>query len=236
VTHRQAAKIALRDYAKRAGIQIPKGFNLSDTYGSSARELCKRVQRKNRIKQTGDLTPKTLLVIGKDLPGTMPERATWCMRIVEGPLETWGNNRGPYVEEIQKLGSQLAPGAWPWCAATTSWAYRCAGWKSWAAFCKGMNEAFVPDWVAAAEQKKYGMSIIGWRSSRQGDAITYQFDEDKQQDHIGLLLGRPNLVSGECRAIEGNTSSGEYGSQADGSGLWTRTRNAKPPQIIIRIT
>ena len=99
-----------------------------------------------------------------------------------------------------------------------------------------MNEAFVPDWVAAAEQKKYGMSIISWRSSRQGDAITYQFDDDKQQDHIGLLLGRPNLVSGECRSIEGNTSSGEYGSQADGSGLWTRTRNAKPPQIIIRIS
>jgi hypothetical protein len=99
-----------------------------------------------------------------------------------------------------------------------------------------MNEAFVPDWVAAAEQKKYGMSIISWRSSRQGDAITYQFDEDKQQDHIGLLLGRPNLVTGDVVAIEGNASSSDFGSQSDGSGLWRRNRNAKPPQIIIRIT
>lgn len=236
MTHRQAAKIGLRDYAKQAGIPIPKGFNLSDTYGSAARELCKRVQKKNRIKQSGDLTPKTLLVIGKHLPGTLAERATWCMRIVEGPLEVWGNNRGPYIEEIQKLGTQLAPGAWPWCAATTSWAYRCAGWKSWAAFCKGMNEAYVPDWVAAAKQKKYGMSIISWRSSRQGDAITYQFDDDKQQDHIGLLLGKPNLITGDVIAIEGNASSSDYWSQSDGSGLWRRNRNAKPPQILIRIS
>jgi hypothetical protein len=236
VTHRQAAKIALRDYAKQAGIPIPNGFNTSDTYGSSARELCKRVQRKNRIKQTGDLTPKTILVIGKYLPGQLGERAAWAMRIVEGPLEVWGNNRGPYVEEIQKLGTQLSSGAWPWCAATTSWAYRCAGWKSWAAFCKGMNEAYVPDWVAAAQAKRYGMSIIGWRSSKTGDAITYQFDDDREQDHIGLLIARPNLATGVCRSIEGNTSSGEYGSQSDGSGLWTRTRNAKPPQIMIRIT
>jgi hypothetical protein len=99
-----------------------------------------------------------------------------------------------------------------------------------------MNEAFVPDWVAAAEQKRYGMSIVSWRSSRTGDAITYQFDEDKQQDHIGLLVTRPNLVTGACISIEGNTSSSEYGSQADGSGLWRRNRNAKPPQILIRIT
>ena len=101
MTHRQAAKIALRDYAKQAGIPIPNGFNVSDTYGASARELCKRVQRKNRIKQTGDLTPKTILVIGKYLPGGLGERAAWAMRIIEGPLEVWGNNRGPYVEEIQ---------------------------------------------------------------------------------------------------------------------------------------
>jgi hypothetical protein len=99
-----------------------------------------------------------------------------------------------------------------------------------------MNEAYVPDLVAAAEAKRYGMSIIGWRSSRTGDAITYQFDDDREQDHIGLLVARPNLATGACRSIEGNTSSGEYGSQSDGSGLWTRNRNAKPPQILIRIT
>lgn len=236
MTHRQAGKIALRDYAKQAGIQIPKGFNLTDSYGTAARELCKRVQRKHRIKQSGDLTPKTLLVIGKYLPGTLQHRAVWCMKIVEGPLETQGNNLGPYVQEIQQIGSQLAPGAWPWCAATTSWAYRCAGWKSWAAFCRSMNEAYVPDWVEAARQKRFGMSIVSWRFSRTGDVITFQFDADPEQDHTGLILARPSLVSGIAHTIEGNTSSSEYGSQADGGGLWRRTRDARPPQILIRIS
>ena len=161
-------------------------------------------------------------------------RAQWCMRIVEGPLETLGNNRGPYVAEIQKLGSEYAPGPWPWCAAATSWAYRCAGWKSWTAFCRGTEEAYVPAWVAAAKAGKYGMSVVSWRYARAGYPIAYRFS-GSVPGHIGLLLARPNLLTGACRTVEANTSSGLGGSQDDGDGLWRRTRNAKPPQTIIRI-
>lgn len=236
MTHRQAAKRAMKAYAERVGIQIPKGFTLADSYGSAARELCKRIQKKNRIQQSGNLTPRTLLVIGADLPGSMPERATWCMRIVEGPLEVWGNNRGPYVEEIQKLGSQLAPGDWPWCAATVSWALRCAGWKHWKAFVKNESEAWAPAWVDAAKAGKYGMSIVNWRTAKNGDAIAFQFDADPQHDHIGFILSRPNQVTSEATTIEGNTSSSDFGSQSDGSGLWRRKRTTKPPHTIIRFS
>jgi len=235
MTHRQAAKIALAGYAKVAGIPIPLGFNTADTFGTAARTLTRRVQRKHRLPSTGDLTPKTLLIIGKFLPGALGKRATWCMRIVEGPLETLGNNLGPYVAEIQTLGSQYAAGPWPWCAAATSWAYRCAGWKSWTAFTKGTEEAWVPAWVKAAEEGKYGMSVVSWRSSRIGDPIAFRFS-GPVPGHIGLLLGRPNLLTGNCLTVEANTSSGTSGSQADGDGLWRRSRNAKPPQTIIRIT
>jgi hypothetical protein len=99
-----------------------------------------------------------------------------------------------------------------------------------------MNEAYVPDWVEAARQKRFGMSIVSWRFSRTGDVITFQFDADPVQDHTGLILARPSLVSGIAHTIEGNTSSSDYGSQADGGGLWRRTRDARPPQILIRIS
>lgn len=232
---RSAFKRALVAYATRNKIKIPAGLNFEDTYGSSARSLCAQIQKRHKIKANGDITPKTLLIIGKDLPGGLTDRAVFCMRLVEGPLEVWGINDGPFVREIQKLGSELGSGTWPWCAASVSWALRCAGWSSWAAFVKNRSEAYVPDWVSAAQQNRYGLSVVPWYSSRSGDLITYQFDSDKEQDHIGFVLSRPSIVTGECRAIEGNTSSGSVGSQADGSGLWTRSRNAKPPQIILRV-
>ena len=235
MTHRQASKFALAGYAKVAGIAIPPGFNTADTFGSAARTLARRIQRKNRLPQSGDMTPRTLLVVGRYLPGGLGVRAQRCMRIVEGPLETLGNNIGPYVQEIQAMGAQFASGPWPWCAAATSWAYRCAGWTSWAAFCKGTEEAYVPAWVAAAKTGAYGMGVVGWRFGRVGDPIAYQFDADPELDHIGLLIARPNLLTGACLTVEGNTGPGDAGSQSDGDGLWRRSRNAKPPQIIIRI-
>ena len=234
MTHRQAAKHALKRYAEAHKIQIPPGFNMADSYGGPARELCKRVQRKNRIKMTGDISPETLVKIGPYLPGTMPQRATWAMRIVEGPLEVFGNNIGPYVQQIQRLGSELAEGDWPWCAATVSWALRSAGWQHWRAFVKGEAEAWVPAWVDAARAGKYGMSIAPWYTARNGDAIAFQFDDDAHHDHIGFVLARPSLTSGIAPTIEGNTSRTNVGSQADGAGLWRRQREAKPPHIIIR--
>ena len=235
MTHRQAGKIALLGYAKQNGIKIPAGFNTKDSFGGAARTLTRLVQRKNRIPQTGALTPRTLLVIGRYLPGGLGVRASWAMRIVEGPLETLGNNLGPYVAEIQLLGSQYAAGAWPWCAAATSWAYRCAGWTSWTAFVRGTEEAYVPAWVAAAEQGRYGMRVVPWRRGRVGDPIAYQFDNDPEADHIGLLIARPNLITGSCRTVEGNTGPGIAGSQSDGDGLWRRVRDARPPQVLIRV-
>ena len=223
-------------YAKQAGVKIPERINYSETYGTPARELTKRIQARNKIKTDGNITPETILVVGRYLPGTLQQRAATCMELVVGPLEVWGNNLGPYVQQIQRLGSDLAPGAWPWCAATTSWAYRCAGWKSWAAFCKSHHEAWVPAWVDAARQGRYGMSIVGARSARRGDAICFDWQADQTHDHIGLIRARPNLATLNVASVEANTSPGTVGSQDDGGGLWLRTRNAAAPQILIRIT
>lgn len=233
---RGAYKRACVAYAKQAGITIPKGINFRDTYGAPARTLTKRIQTRNKITPDGNITPETLLVVGRYLPGPLAFRAATCMELVVGPLEVWGNNRGPYVQQIQRLGSELAPGAWPWCAATTSWAYRCAGWKSWAAFVKTHHEAWVPDWVRAARDKRYGMSLITPRFARRGDAICFDWQGDGTHDHIGLIRRRPNMATLNVLTVEGNTSPGSSGSQDDGGGMWLRTRNAAKPQLLIRIT
>ncbi len=233
---RGSYKRACVEYAKENAVKIPKGINYQDSYGGPARELTKRIQARNKIKPNGDISPETLLIVGRYLPGPLAWRAAACMELVVGPLEVWGNNRGPYVEQIQRLGSELSPGAWPWCAATTSWAYRSAGWKSWAAFVKSHHEAWVPDWVRAAREKRFGMSIVGARGARRGDAICFDWQADQTHDHIGLIRSRPNPVTLNVRTVEGNTSPGTEGSQDDGGGLWLRTRNAASPQVLIRIS
>lgn len=228
MTHRSAYKTAAIKYAQQARIPIPAGMNTSDTYGEAARTLTKAIQKKNKIKQSGDITPETLLVVGKYMPGaTVGERAVWCMRCVEGPLEVWGNNQGPYVEQIQKIGTELTPGAWPWCAATVSWALRCAGWRSWAAFCKTGGEAAVITWKNAAQAGRYDLSVKNYRTGTTGDLIIFGTDAH----HIGFLNGRVNPVNGNVQTIEGNTS-GPVGKK---DGLWRRSRNATAPQMVIRV-
>lgn len=234
MTHRTAFKSACLKYAKANSIPIPAGFTLKDSYGAPARELTKRIQKRAKLYKTptGNMTPKTVYTVGKYLPGaTVGERAVWCMRIVEGPLEVWGNNKGPYVQEIQKLGSELSPGAWPWCAAAVSWALRSAGWTSWAAFVKHEAEAWVPAWADAAQAGRYGMSVKSYRTATVGDIVCFKWNQSRYQ-HIGFVNGRANPVTGNASTIEGNTGDA---SADDGDGLWTRTRNLQPPQMVIRV-
>jgi hypothetical protein len=233
----EAVKIALRDYARQSRIRVPAGFAVNPAFGPAAIDLTLRVQQRARLRQTGEITPETLLVIGRWLPGkSVGHRAVWAMVAMEGPLEIYGNNAGPYVQSIQRLGSELAPGSWPWCAATVSWALRCAGWKSWSAFVKNEPEAWVPGWVDAARAGKYGMSVAPWYTARNGDAIAFQLDADAHHDHIGFVLARPSLTTGIASTIEGNTSRTNVGSQSDGAGLWRRQREVKPPHVVIRFS
>lgn len=229
MTHRTAFKTACLAYAKQAGIPIPADFTTSDSYGPAARELTKAIQKKNKVKADGNMTPRTLLIVGRWMPGkTVGERAVWVMRCCEGPLETDGNNLGEYVQQIQKLGSDLTPGNWPWCAATVSWALRCAGWKSWAAFSKTGGEAAVVSWRDAAQAGRYGLSVKSYRTGTTGDLIVFGTDAH----HIGFLNARVNPINGNVQTIEGNTSSTKPGKN---DGLWRRSRNAAAPQLVIRV-
>jgi len=236
MTHRRAFKTACAAYAREQKIQIPRGLVLNDAYGPAARELTRRIQSRNRLAPDGNMTPDTLLVVGRHFPAvTVGGRAYWAMRCVEGPLEVWGSNRGPVLNSIKRLGSELNSTAdWPWCAAAVSWALRCAGWRSWAAFVKNEAEAWVPAWVSSSAANRYGMRQINWRLARRGDIICWRWTQAVHQ-HIGVAGARPNLATGMIHTIEGNTSRGA-GSQDDGDGMWRRTRDTRPPHVVIRIT
>lgn len=124
--------------------------------------------------------------------------------------EVGGNNRGPWVKIFLEAAG-LDEG-YSWCAAAMLFASLVAG-----APCPKR-----PDYNPAA--------VIGWRrwaealgklvtSPQRGDIAMRQ--TGPTSGHIGVVVRAWGLW---VLTIEGNTSSGEEGSQADGGGLYRRVR------------
>lgn len=117
-----------------------------------------------------------------------------------------GNNRGEWVEAF--LDSAGVAGGNPWCASALTFACRVAvvscprgpaavrNWHEW--FSAGGKLSQIP---------KRGM--IAMHNSGGG------------KGHIGIVV---KSIGPIVWTIEGNTSSGESGSQRDGDGLYRRTR------------
>ena len=62
-----------------------------------------------------------------------------------------------------------------------------------------------------------------------GDVVIFDWDGGGT-DHVGFV--EKNLGGGTLQTIEGNTSSGSYGSQSAGNGVWRRVRNSSIAYVI----
>lgn len=108
----------------------------------------------------------------------------------------------------------------PWCAMFVSWVYDQAGLiksvaasgkKGFASCDAGLK------WFA----KKGKLVPVG--EAQAGDLVFFQFDEDAQPDHVGIVeINRPKRKILVC--IEGNTSSNRKGSQSNGGGVYRKKR------------
>ena len=65
--------------------------------------------------------------------------------------------------------------------------------------------------------------------AKPGDVVIYNWDGGGT-DHVGFV--EKNLGGGTLQTIEGNTSSGDYGSQSAGNGVWRRVRNHSIAYVI----
>ena len=131
-----------------------------------------------------------------------------------GIHEVGGNNHGPWVKKF--LAEVGLPEGYAWCDAFQSFEMDgAAGHK-------------LPIESASVEQTYATAKNLGWLVTKpaRGDLVCYDFDGDGQfDDHIGLVvsvLGLGPMMTLET--VEGNTSSGVAGSQADGDGVYLRRR------------
>lgn len=137
-----------------------------------------------------------------------------------GTHEIGFHNRGKKVDEYQRADDLPGVG-YSWCMSFIQWCFKQAGHH-------------LPTGTASVGLFLSWARKAGWVVTRplRGDIVCYQFDSDNWPDHTGIVervlhLGPLWVI----RTIEGNTSPGSGGSQADGGGVYRRTRTVRAGRV-----
>jgi surface antigen len=118
-----------------------------------------------------------------------------------------GSNRTPYGAEYGNDGQA-------WCAMFVWWVFR-----------KSLASSLIPKTAYTPTFAQWFRDHRQWGNDpRPGAVVFFDFPNDNVNriSHVGLV----EAVNGDgtVTTIEGNTSSGQSGSQHDGDGVWRRTR------------
>jgi hypothetical protein len=84
--------------------------------------------------------------------------------------------------------------------------------------------------VEMAENGEHGLKRISLEEARPGDWVFFDFDGGGV-DHVGLFMSRNGRT---VFTIEGNTSSGNSGSQSNGGGVFRRERDRSLIAAVVR--
>lgn len=130
-------------------------------------------------------------------------------------------------------------GAWfglnnqPWCAIFVSWVFEGAGRiREVAPASKPKGFASCDEWLKYLTKKG---QLVPIGDAQEDDIVFFQFDADKEPDHVGIVKrNRKKLKVLEC--WEGNTSSGNKGSQSNGDGVYLRKRSYAIVMAVARPT
>ena len=109
----------------------------------------------------------------------------------------------------------------PWCAMFVSWCFDKAGLSKKIA---AQNPKGFASCAAGLKWFTDKNKIIPIGQAQAGDIVFFQFDTDAEPDHVGIVKWN-NTALKYLQVIEGNTSSGSKGSQANGDGVYLRKRS-----------
>jgi hypothetical protein len=109
----------------------------------------------------------------------------------------------------------------PWCAMSASKIFFDAGEiASVAPKTKPKGFASCDEWLKYLAKNN---QLVPIGDAQRGDLVFYQFDEDAQPDHVGIIQFN-NKTFKTINAYEGNTSGNKGGSQANGDGFYLKKR------------
>lgn len=108
-----------------------------------------------------------------------------------------------------KYGQEYGMNNCSWCQIFIWWCFKQAGM----------------DWYKTASctacYKHYASRAVSRDALRKGDIVYFDWDHSGDCDHVGIV---ESVGSSRITTIEGNTSSGNAGSQSNGDGVYRRYR------------
>jgi hypothetical protein len=151
------------------------------------------------------------------LLGDVPLRSVRLMEhwatggIGEEPV---GSNRVPELVSLAErldVRPEFSEMGYPWCAFAAFLAALVAGGRT-AAFGlrrKAFNPLYVPDLLAEAKARKFGLRLVGPEQAFRGDLVLFDWDRTAGDpaDHVARLVATPE--EGRVCTVDGN--SGEQG-------------------------
>jgi len=149
-------------------------------------------------------------------------------KVVEVAQSQIGYKEGKNNDTI--FGKWFGANNQPWCATFVSWCF---------------NEAGLITKIAAQSKKGFASCDLGLKwfakkgkiipvgQAKAGDIVFFQFDKDAQADHVGIVKSN-NTALKYLQVIEGNTSSGNAGSQSNGDGVFLRKRSYSLVMGVVR--
>ena len=134
-----------------------------------------------------------------------------------------GSNRGPKIDDWQQGVGMIGQ---PWCGAFAHAALEHGGLKT------APDIRYCPSTEAHAKQGTGGFA--SWHpvaNAQEGDLVLYDFVNHPPSfpEHVGVVVA---LQSDGLHTIEGNTTSGAAGNQANGGGVFARVR---PTQFVVGV-
>lgn len=244
-------KKRMKRAAVKLGVPVPKGFNTrAPYYGTKARELAKRLNKRYGLKENGLITVALLNKISETIdppinPGQTALR--WAMHnsFQEGVV----NNRSFELDRMwvaYRNGSSDFIGS-PWC-----------GLFVWAAFMEGsgldlrqIGVAYTPTVTASADRRsivtdkrgrKFMLMSVHPSKAKPGDIVTFDWDYDgpdseaERTDHIAII--RAESTATHVLTREGNTQPGNSGDQSGhggGDATYNRERPFSSVERVIRL-
>jgi cell wall-associated NlpC family hydrolase len=137
-----------------------------------------------------------------------------------GTHEVGFHNRGRKVDEYQRADDLPGVG-YSWCMSFVQWCFRAAGRP-------------LPHLTASVGFFLGWARKAGWvvQKPARGDLVCFNFDADNWPDHVGFVVHVYPLF---ILTVEGNTSPGQRGSQADGGGVYSRYRRKSSRYAYVRV-
>ena len=136
----------------------------------------------------------------------------------------------------EKNDNETKYGAWygvngqPWCAIFVSWCYDKAGLVDKIA--AQTNKGFASCDAGLKWFAKKG-KIVPVGEAQEGDIVFFQFDNDAQPDHVGIVEKNMKRLKA-LKTIEGNTSPNNKGSQSNGGGVYQKKRSYATVMAVVR--